>query len=147
MVTNKEMFNKDYAIWILFYLIPIMIIHYVLLFLGYGGDGSYGDPSTKWIFLIVFMGNSFLRSKDKKEVVKRFLTALPSALLTIIILSMAIFDFSKSISFGVLMYIMLISELENWKLSYKGRFIFASCMIILISLFSIVVNSVLDGPA
>lgn len=144
------MFSKEETRWVLGFLVPFMVAHVILYLCGYK-DGSFGAPITKWIMLLIFIGNSLFDWKDKKELFKRFVLASPFALLTVLLLKwFGVTKISDSSSwpwvFGVLMFIVLTAGKENLKQFFVIRLVIGAILIGLLAVLVTLTNSILAGP-
>lgn len=144
------MFSKEETRWVLGFLVPLMAAGGILRLCGYH-IRSFGDPAVGWIILLIFIGNSFFYWKDKRALLKRFVLALPFALLTVLLLRwfgvVAISDPSSwPWVFGVLMFILLTAGKENLKQFFVIRLVIGAILITLISILVILIKSVLAGP-
>lgn len=147
---DKPMFSEEETRWVLGFLVPFMVAHVILYLCGYK-DGSFGAPITKWIILLIFIGNSFFYWKDKRALFKRFVLASPFALLTVLLLRwfgvVAISDPSSwPWVFGVLMFIVLTAGKENLKQFFVIRLVIGTILISLLAVVVVLIKSVLAGP-
>ncbi len=139
------MFSKEETRWVLGFLFPLFVAHVILYLCGYK-DSSFGAPINKWVILLIFIGNSFFYWKDKKELLKRFVLALPFALLPVVLLGLTVFGISDAWVFGVLMFIVLTAGKENLKQFFVIRLIIGTILISLLAVAVTLMNSVLSGP-
>lgn len=142
------MFSKEETRWVLGFLVPLMAAWGILHLCGYHGIDYFGDPIVGWIILLIFIGNSFFYWKDKKELFKRFVLALPFALLTVLLLRFAAVGLSDSWPwpFGILMFILLTAGKENLKQFFVIRLVIGTILISLLAILVILIKSTLSGP-
>lgn len=135
--------------------IQTMFWHYVvfggiLLILSLCGDVSalFGDPIVGVALLLTWILYSLWSWKNKKELFKRCVLALPFALLTLVLLKFAVFRRSDSwpFAFGMLMFILLTRETKNLKGSFVISLIIGAILVILLAILVILINSILAGP-
>ena len=140
------MFSKEETRWVLGFLVPLMAAWGILHLCGYHGIDYFGDPIVKWIFLLIFMGNSLYSWKDKRAFLKRCVLALPFALLTVLLLGLTVFGLSGSWVFGLLMFVLLTAGKENLKQFFVIRLVIGTILISLLAIFVILIKSILAGP-
>lgn len=135
--------------------IQTMFWHYVvfggiLLFLSLFGasSDSFGDPMVGVALLLTWILYSLWSWKNKKELFKRFVLALPFALLTLVLLRLTVFRRSDSwaFAFGILMFVLLTRETKNLKGSFVISLIIGAILVSLLAILVILINSILAGP-
>ena len=147
---DKPMFSKEETRIVLGVLVPLLVAHVILYLCGYQ-DGSAGAPVNKWIVLLIFVGNMFFYWKNKIALLKRFILALPFALLTVLLLSWfgvaAISDPSSwPWVFGVLMFVVLTAGKENLKQFFVVRLAIGTVLIGLLAILVTLINSARLAP-
>jgi hypothetical protein len=144
------MFSKEETKIVLGFLVPMMVAYGILHLCGYHIK-SYGDPIVAWVLLLPWTIYLLYSWKDKKELLKRCVLALPFALLTVLLLRwfgvVAISDPSSwPWPFGVLMFILLTRETKNLKGGFVINLVIGTILISLLSILVILIKSVLAGP-
>jgi len=95
-------------------------------------DYSFGAPMIMWVIFLFWVVYSLFSWKDKREIFKRCVLALPFVLLAIVLLRLTVFGLSVSISCGVLLFIMLTTKTKNLKQHYIISLVTAAILIILV---------------
>ena len=147
---DKPMFSEDEIRWVLGWLVPLMVVYFTLYLCGYHIT-SFGDPVVGWIILLIYVGNMFFYWKNKKALLKRFVLALPFALLAVLLLRwFGVTSISDPSSwpwvFGVLMFIVLTAGKENLKQFFVIRLVIGAILISLLAILVILIKSGLTPP-
>ena len=139
------MFSKYDCEKILF-LAAFVVAIGILKLCGYQGTNSFGDPLNKWIFLLIWIIYSIWSWKDKRELFKRYVLALPFSLLTVVLLSLTVLDLSSSSGMGVLMFILLTIGKENSKQYFVVRLVTGAILISLLAILITLIKNTMGMP-
>ena len=120
----------------------------ILLILSLCGVGRdwFGDPTVGIALLLTWILYSIWSWKNKKELFKRFVLALPFALLIVVLLGLTVFELSDSWVFGMLMFFVLTAGKENLKQFFVIRLVIGAILISLLAILVTLINSILAGP-
>jgi len=106
---------------------------------------SFGDPIVGWVLLLPWTIYLLYSWKDKRELFKRCVLALPFSTLTVVLLKLTVFRTSVPWVMGILMFVLLTRETKK-----KGGFVISlitgAILIILISILAILSKNILGGP-
>jgi len=102
----------------------------------------------KWLLLIswtIYLLNSW---KDKRELFKRCVLALPFSLLVVVLFRLTVFRLSDSwpFDFGIIMFILLTAGTKNWKQHFVFSLVIGTILISLLATVIILIKSMLAGP-
>ena len=141
------MFSEEERKTVLMFYVPLMVAWGILYLCGYHIT-YFGDPIVGWVLLVPWTVYLLYSWKDKRELLKRCVLALPFALLAVVLLRLAVFGFSDSWPwpFGILMFILLTRETKNLKHGFVVSLIIGTILISLLAILVILIKSILAGP-
>lgn len=139
------MFSEEERKTVLMFYVPLMVAWGILYLCGYHIT-YFGDPIVGWLLLVPWTIYLLYSWKDKRELFKRCVLALPFSLLTVVLLKLTVFRTSVPWPLGILMFILLTRETKNLKGGFVINLVIGTILIILLAVLVILIKSLLAGP-